>query len=100
MDPTATYSDATQYADDVYVYENGCTKRSVISLPTSLNGTQVYDKYIKPKLVDPKIFNFYYNRQGYASTIMMLLKIIIIQQMVLHFLIATVVTTMCIDGIK
>ena len=39
-DPTATYSDATQYADDVYLYENGCTKRSVISLPTSLNGTQ------------------------------------------------------------
>ena len=67
-DPTATYSDATQYADDVYLYENGCTKRSVISLPTSLNGTQVYDKYIKPKLADPEIFNFYYNRQGYAST--------------------------------
>ena len=67
-DPTATYSDATQYADDVYMYENGCTKRSVVSLPTPLNGTQIYDKYIKPRLADPEIFNFYYNRQGYSST--------------------------------
>lgn len=66
-DPTATYSDATQYSDDVYLYENGCTKRSVVSLPTPLNGTQIYDKYIKPRLADPEIFNFYYNRQGYSG---------------------------------
>ena len=64
---TATYSDATQYSDDVYPYENGCTKRSVVSLSTPLNGTQIYDKYIKPRLADPEIFNFYYNRQGYSG---------------------------------
>ena len=67
-DPTATYSDATQYADDVYIYEKGVTNRSVVSLPSSLNGTQIYDKHVKPLLSDPEIFNFYYNRQGYAST--------------------------------
>lgn len=66
-DPTATYSDATQYADDVYLYDKGATTRSVVSLPTSLNGTQIYDKFVKPVLADPEIFNFYYNRQGYSS---------------------------------
>ena len=43
---TATYSDATQYSDDVYPYENGCTKRSVVSLPNKFewntNLRQVY----------------------------------------------------------
>ena len=67
-DPTATYSDATQYSDDIYLYEQGITKRSVVSLPSSLTGTQIYDKYIKPMLADPEIFNFYYSRQGWSST--------------------------------
>ncbi len=66
-DPTATYSDAKQYADDIYLYENGTVKRNVISLPSALTGTQIYDKYIKPMLSDPEVFNFYYNRQGYSS---------------------------------
>lgn len=67
-DPTGTYSDSTQYTDDVYLYENNVTKRSVISLPSSLTGAQIYDKYVKPMLGDPEIFNFYYNRQGWENT--------------------------------
>jgi len=67
-DPTATYSDATQYTDDAYLYEKDVTNRSVISLPTSLTGYQIYDQYLKPLFCNPEIFNFYYNRHGWEST--------------------------------
>ena len=67
-DPTATYNDATQYTDDGYVYENNVTNRSLVSLPNSLNGEQIYKKYIRPMLGNAEVKNFYYTRQGYTST--------------------------------
>ncbi len=67
-DPTATYSDATQYTDDAYIYENNITTRSVINLPTNLAGASIFNKFIKPLLANPEVSNFYYNRQGYSST--------------------------------
>ena len=38
-------------------------------MPTSLNGFQIYDRYLKPLFCNPEIFNFYYNRHGWESTI-------------------------------
>lgn len=67
-DPTATYNDATQYTDDAYVYENNVTNRSLISMPSTLTGAQIYDLHIKPLLSNPELKNFYYNRQGYTSS--------------------------------
>ena len=67
-DPTATYNDATQYTDDGYMYENNVTNRSLVSLPNSLNGEQIYKKYIRPMLGNAEVKNFYYTRQGYTST--------------------------------
>ena len=49
-DPTATYTDAIQYTDDAYLYENNITTRNIISLPSSLSGTSIFNKYIKPML--------------------------------------------------
>ena len=67
-DPTATYTDAIQYTDDAYLYENNITTRNIISLPSSLSGTSIFNKYIKPMLSHAEVSNFYYNRQGYSST--------------------------------
>ena len=66
-DPTATYNNATQYSDDVYIYENNVTNRSLVSLPTTLTGLQIYNKYILPMLSNPELKNYYYNRQGYTN---------------------------------
>ena len=67
-DPTATYTDATQYSDDVYMYQNNVTDRSLVSLPNNLTGRQIFNKYLKPMLSNPELFNFYYSRQGYSSS--------------------------------
>ena len=66
-DPTATYNDATMYADDGYIYENNVTNRSLITLPNTLTSEQLYNKYILPLLSNEELKNFYYNRQGYSS---------------------------------
>ena len=66
-DPTATYNNATQYSDDVYIYENNVTNRSLVSLPTTLTGLQIYNKYILPMLNNSELKNYYYNRQGYTN---------------------------------
>jgi len=67
-DPTATYNNATQYTDDGYLYENNCTQRNLVTLPTSLSGEQIYKTYIKPLLSNAEVKNFYYNRQGYTAS--------------------------------
>ena len=67
-DPTATYNDATQYTDDGYLYENNVTQRNLVTLPSSLNGEQIYKTYIKPLLSNPEVKNFYYNRHGYTAS--------------------------------
>ena len=66
--PTATYNDATQYTDDGYLYENNVTQRNLVTLPSSLNGEQIYKTYIKPLLSNPEVKNFYYNRHGYTAS--------------------------------
>lgn len=66
-DPTATYADAIQYTDDGYLYENNITSRSIVSLPSNLTGTSIYNKYIKPLLDHSELNNFYYNRHGYSN---------------------------------
>ena len=66
-DPTATYNNATQYTDDVYTYENPVTQRSLVSLPSTLSGQQIFDIHILPMLSNPELKNFYYMRQGYTN---------------------------------
>jgi len=66
-DPTVTYSDATNYLDDGYMYEQNETTRNLVSLPTNLNSEQIYQRYIKPLLNNPEVKNFYYNRHNYVA---------------------------------
>ena len=64
-DPTATYSDASMYTDDGYIYKNDTTVSSVISLPTTTTPEQIFEKNIKPLLSDSEVKNFYYERHHY-----------------------------------
>ena len=57
-DPTATYSDAINYLNDGYLYEDNVTTRSIIS-DNGLTGEQIYNKFIKPQLSNPELKNFY-----------------------------------------
>jgi hypothetical protein len=65
-DPTATYSDATQFTDDGYFYKEDITTRSIVSLPSNLNSEQIFQRYIRPILNNPEVKNFYYNRHYYG----------------------------------
>lgn len=67
-DPTATYSDASMYTDDMYLFKNDETTRNLVSLPTSFNAEQLYQRFIKPIFADPEVKNFYYHRHFYSST--------------------------------
>jgi hypothetical protein len=67
-DPTATYSDATNYLSDGYLYEDNVTTRSIVNSDGRLTGEQIYTKYIKPQLSNPEIKNFFYNRHSYSGT--------------------------------
>jgi len=67
-DPTATYSDATQYFDDGYMYTDNCTSRKVINLPTNLNSESIFQKHIRPILNNSEVKNFYYTRHYYGPT--------------------------------
>jgi len=67
-DPTATYSDATNYLNDGYLYEDNVTTRNLVTLPSSHNSEQIYQKYIKPILDNPEVKNFYYNRHTYSGS--------------------------------
>ena len=66
-DPTATYSDAINYLDDGYLYEDNVTTRSIIT-SSGLNGEQIFNKYLMPQLSNPELKNFYYNRHNYEGT--------------------------------
>jgi hypothetical protein len=65
-DPTATYSDASMYTDDGYLYKDDTVTRKLINLPTNLNGEQVYQRFLRPLLNHPEVKNFYYDRQYYG----------------------------------
>lgn len=65
-DPTATYSDASMYTDDLYIYRRDLTTRNLVSLPTSMNSEQIYQRYIRPILNNPEVKNFYYDRHFYG----------------------------------
>ena len=65
-DPTGSYSDAINFIDDGYLYREDIASRNIISLPTTLNGEQIYSRFIKPLLDNPEVKNFYYNRQFYG----------------------------------
>jgi len=67
-DPTASYSDAINYLNDGYMYEENNTTRNLVSLPTSLGSEQIYQRYIRPLLNNPEVKNFYYNRHTYEGT--------------------------------
>lgn len=69
-DPTATYSDASMYTDDGYIYKNDVALRKNISIPTTLTAEQIFERHIKPLLNDPEVKNFYYYRHhyGFAGT--------------------------------
>ncbi len=67
-DPTATYSDAVNYLTDGYLYEDNVTTRNLVSLPTSHNAEQIYQRFLKPILDNPEVKNFYYNRHTYSGT--------------------------------
>jgi len=67
-DPTATYSDATQYFDDGYLYTDEVTSRKIVSLPTNVNSESFYQKFIRPILNNPEVKNFYYHRHYYPTT--------------------------------
>jgi hypothetical protein len=66
-DPTATYSDATQYFDDGYLYTDEVTSRKIVSLPTNVNSESFYQKFIRPILNNPEVKNFYYHRHYYPT---------------------------------
>jgi hypothetical protein len=66
-DPTATYSDAKQFITDGYLYEDNCTTRSIINLPTTLNSEAVLQNYIQPLLINSELKNLYYNKQFYGG---------------------------------
>jgi hypothetical protein len=65
-DPTATYSDATQYFDDGYLYLQNVTSRQAISLSNNLSSESFFQKFIKPLLNNPEVKNFYYHRHHYG----------------------------------
>ena len=65
-DPTATYSDATQYFDDGYLYTDDVTSRKVVNLPTNLNSEALYQQHIRPLLNNAEVKNFYYTRHYYG----------------------------------
>lgn len=68
-DPTATYSDAIQYTDDSYIYKEDITTRQLVSLPTSFNNEQIFQRYIKPILTNPELKNFFYDRHYYGADV-------------------------------
>lgn len=65
-DPTATYSDAIQYTDDAYIYQEDATTRSIVALPNNLNAEELFQRYVKPVLNNPEVKNFYYHRHFYG----------------------------------
>jgi hypothetical protein len=65
-DPTATYSDAIQYTDDAYIYQEDATTRSIVALPNNLNAEELYQRYVRPVLNNPEVKNFYYHRHFYG----------------------------------
>lgn len=67
-DPTATYSDAIQYTDDAYIYQEDLTTRSIVALPNNLNAEELYQRYLKPILNNPEVKNFYYHRHFYGPS--------------------------------
>lgn len=66
-DPTATYSDATQYFDDGYLYQENVTSRKSVTLPNRLNSDLLYDTYIRPLLDNSEVKNFFYQRHQYDT---------------------------------
>lgn len=66
-DPTATYSDASMYTDDLYIYKDDVTTRSLINLPTTLNSEQLFQRYIRTILDNAEVKNFYYERHNYGE---------------------------------
>jgi len=68
-DPTATYSDASMYMDDGYLYKDDATVRSLIGLPSSLTSEQIFNRHVAPLLNDPELTNFYFHRQFYGTNI-------------------------------
>ena len=67
-DPTATYSDAIQYTDDAYIYQEDVTTRSIVALPNNLNSEELFQRYVKPVLNNPEVKNFYYHRHFYGPS--------------------------------
>lgn len=65
-DPTATYSDAIQYTDDAYLYQEDVTTRNIITLPNNMNSEQLFQRYVRPILNNPEVKNFYYHRHFYG----------------------------------
>jgi len=66
-DPTATYSDAKQFINDGYIYEENITTRSIINLPTTLNSEAIVQNFILPLLSNSELKNLYYNKQYYGG---------------------------------
>lgn len=67
-DPTATYSDAIQYTDDAYIYQEDATTRGIVALPNNLNAEELYQRYVVPVLNNPEVKNFYYHRHFYGPS--------------------------------
>lgn len=65
-DPTATYSDASMYTDDGYIYRDDTTTRQLINLPTSYNAEQIYQRFLRQILGHSEVKNFYYHRHFYG----------------------------------
>lgn len=65
-DPTATYSDATMYTDDLYIYKEDVTTRNLVALPTTYNSEQIFQRFIRPILNNAEVKNFYYDKHNYG----------------------------------
>jgi len=66
-DPTATYTDAVQFMDDGYLYQEDITTRNIVALPSRYNSEQLYQRFLKPILDNPEVKNFFYNKHYYSG---------------------------------
>ena len=61
-DPTGTYKDLTIFGDDGYLFEEETFLRKTLTLPSTLNATDIIDQYIQPYLEESEVQNFYYQK--------------------------------------
>jgi hypothetical protein len=67
-DPTATYQSVDMVADDGYLYTEGVTFRSSLSLPSTLTVDQIYERYLADLIENPEIINLFYDKYTTTNT--------------------------------